>query len=113
MIGRCVDCGYLAFRAQNYTGLRFRGHAGYHEVERHRREAPLAAETFIPGEANAVQSGEFACFRAAANLPQEIAIRASSHGLDPHDAAREVLYRARGCASWTQYVPGLDPQLHY
>ena len=62
MPGRCIDCGFLAFRATLMGDYRFRTHAGYHEVEQPVRENPLATEPFIPGEANAVQNGDLGAF---------------------------------------------------
>lgn len=111
MAGRCVDCGFLAFRATLMT--RFRSHAGYHEVEQPVRDDPRATEPFIPGEANAVQPGELGCFVAAANLPRQIASIAAMRGVAPDDAAREVVGLDRACPRWTQYIPGLDPRHHY
>ena len=113
MTGRCVNCGFLAFRAKMYGQYRFRGHSGYHEVEQPVRDNPRAAEQFIPGEANAVQDGEFGCFRGATSLPAEIADLAAANGIKPEDAARKVLQHNRACPLWTEYRPGLDPRMHY
>lgn len=113
MSGRCVDCGYLSFRATVYGSLRFRGHSGYHEVEQTIRDAPRATEEFIPGDANAVQGGEFGCFRAASNLSDEIADLVNLAETPQDDAATEVVNAHRDCPKWTPYVPGLTPGLHY
>jgi hypothetical protein len=92
---------------------RFRSHAGYHEVEGPVRDNPRATERFIPGEANALQPGEFGCFAAAANLPREITDLVAMRGVAPDEAAREVVSLQRACPRWTQYIPGLDPRHHY
>src|SRR5713226_905758 len=95
--GRCVSCGFLAKRAkrQGYG----RPHAGYHEVEQVDRENPLASFDFVPGDTNAVQKGELACYRNAADLPSEIR---------NDQAAREAIRKHRSCIRWKTYEPGLS-----
>lgn len=104
---RCVDCGFLSKRAA-WRGT-YRQHWGYQEAERYDRDHPRASFTFVPGESNAEHQGEFGCYRAAANFPEEIGAVAGSEGVDRDEAAKRVLTRDRVCAKWIQYEPGLAP----
>jgi hypothetical protein len=104
---RCIDCGFLSKRAR-WRG-EFREHQGYHEAEGYDRENPRDKFTFVPGESNAQHPGEFGCYRGAANFPEEITQTAMTDGVGRDEAAKRVLVRARVCAKWIQYEPGLPP----
>lgn len=112
---QCVNCGFLCKRAR-WNG-EFRAHLGYHEAEKYDRDNPRGTFILVPGESNAQHSGEFGCYRAAANLRDEIASVAGDGGIGETDAARQlsntaaryVLERHRECAKWIQYEPGLAP----
>jgi len=55
---------------------------------------------FVPGDTNAVQKGELACYRQASDLASEITSDAS---------ARESVQKDRACKSWRKYEAGLNP----
>jgi hypothetical protein len=110
--GRCVDCGFLAYRCKLGGQGRFREHSGYVEVEQAVRNDPHAEEQIVPGESNAWKRGEPCCTRAVADLPHEIATLVSVKGMQPNAAAREAFNRERNCTRWTKYVAGLDPRQH-
>jgi len=110
MTGKCVDCGFLAYRAKRIGQDRFREHSGYVEVEQAVRDDPYAQEQIVSGDSNAWKPGEPFCTRAVADLSGEIATLVSTKGMQPNDAARTCFNRERSCGRWTKYVPGLDPQ---
>lgn len=93
-------------------GTRVRAHSGYFEVERVVRDAPLAVEKIVPGEANSWMNGELCCARSAANLQGEISSLAASRGLHGDAAVQATVDEDRNCGSFTPYVPGLDPRQH-
>jgi hypothetical protein len=104
---RCVDCGYLSLRAR-WQGD-WRTHQGYFEAERWHRDNPRDSYRFVPGESNAQNAGEFACYRAAADLPAEVGQTVGSEGIDRDQATARVITRDRNCSKWTEYEPGLGP----
>jgi len=112
MTGKCVDCGFLAYRAKRIGQDRFREHSGYVEVEQAVRDDPYAQEQIVPGDSNSWKPGEPCCTRAVADLSGEIATLVSTKGMQANDAARTCFNRERSCERWTKYVPGLDPQQH-
>ncbi len=108
---RCVDCGYLSRRAQIQSGG-WRAHEGYHEADAVFRQNPSESFDFVPGETNAVNKGEIGCFRQAANLTAEIAAVREAKRISAVDPAQEVITRARRCAKFYVYEPGVDPPGH-
>jgi len=87
----------------------WRPHTGFHEAESADREHPERFFQFVPGETNALQSGELVCFRRAADLQHEIGEAASAGA---GDAAEVVIWRDRHCERWIAYEPGISPRDH-
>ena len=108
--GRCGTCGFLSQRVALLGG--WRAHSGFHEVEVGEREEPHANFPIVPGDTNALQRGEFACFRLKADLPAEIAETAKRRQVSDDVAAHEIVWKDRSCASWCAYEPGISPSGH-
>ena len=108
MTVRCVDCGFLSKRVR-HNGI-FRAHEGYFEIEPSERQKPLESFGFVPADTNALQPGEYACYRRMADFRTEIGETSGTTGRD--DAALRALNRERSCAAWCRYEPGIDPAGH-
>jgi hypothetical protein len=133
--GRCISCGFLAYRPE-ISRLGFE----YQEVEPHERETP---EKFYrppkpkppprppsrdpwtiptsPPVMDVFSDGYLVCFRRRFDLPKEMKSAQTKH--DPatgqaissvpvHVAVREVLLSDRRCPEYVQYVAGLTPKDH-
>jgi hypothetical protein len=109
---RCVDCGYLSRRARPQEGG-WRAHEGYHEADTVFRQHPSETFDFVPGETNALNPGEVACFRQAANLAGEMRAVREAKRISAIDPAQEVINRSRQCAKFFRYEPGVDPPGHF
>jgi len=111
--GQCGTCGFLSKRTVPDGAYRSRPHMGFHEVEQIERQNPAVTFPFVPGETNAWQRGEFACFRHAADLPREMREAMASEQLDEQGAAHKILWKDRSCAQWCEYEPGISPTGHF
>jgi hypothetical protein len=110
MTGECKTCGFLSRRVR-YNGI-FRAHERFWEATPEDREKTQDNFRFVPGDTNAVQHGEFVCFRWAANLPEETGQTAGARGISRDDALRAVLDKDRRCPRWREYERGVDPSGH-
>ena len=109
---RCADCGYLSKRARMQNG-RWRAHEGYHEADTVFRKNPSESFDFVPGETSAVNRGEIACYRQAADLAGEVRAVREAKRISAVDPAQEVINRSRICAKFYGYEPGVDPPGHF
>jgi hypothetical protein len=106
----CIECGFFSKRTRMVGN--FRPHAGFHELDPGERDNLAADFHFPPGETNALQHGELACFRHKLNFPEAIASLDAERGITGSEAAREVANAPRECAEWCQYQPGISPADH-
>jgi hypothetical protein len=105
--GRCYSCGYLSKRVTATYANDERAHSGFFETQwTLRNSPPLERFNIIPGEVNAVMTGEFGCFRHV-NLAQEFA-EARVAKL----SAQDVIWKDRHCNRWCLYEPGMSPRDH-
>ena len=91
----------------------WRAHEGYYEADTVFRKNASEFFEFVPGETNAVNKGEIACYRQAANLSGEISAVREAKRISAVDPAQEVINRSRQCSKFFLYEPGIDPPGHF
>lgn len=113
--GRCINCGFLA-KHPSGRNAGLVPTPSYYEIEHHERDVGEVWTNFGFYRADGRIETTAACFRSAANLPEEIATGWSTPGgqdIGKNGVAIEVFERERECESWYRYQAGLSPKEHY